>query len=157
MRREAFRFDYEVYTATADLGEPDRQLLQAAGKAAGNAYAPYSHFLVGAAARLENGETVTGSNQENASFPAGLCAEGVAMATAASLFPGIAIEAIAITCHPPDGSASDPISPCGICRQAMQEYRLRSGRPIRLIMSGAEEKIIVLDDASSLLPFAFKF
>lgn len=157
MGTKEFRFEYEEFDSMATLEHEDRRLFQTAQEATANAYAPYSKFRVGAAVRLANGEIVTGSNQENASFPAGLCAEGVAMAAAASRFPGVWIEAIAITYRAGDTPGDSPISPCGICRQTMQEYRSRSGRPIRLIMGGAKGKIVAVEDASDLLPFAFIF
>lgn len=156
MMREQFRLDYDVYDSSAALTERDRQLFETARTATDHAYAPYSKFRVGAAVKLANGRMITGSNQENASFPAGLCAEGVAMAAAASRFPNVAIEAIAVTYRSENRPADHPISPCGICRQTMQEYQSRSGLPIRLIMGG-EGKIIIVDDASALLPFAFTF
>jgi cytidine deaminase len=157
MNTELFQFEYEVYDSPSALNDPDEKLFNAAGKAAGDAYAPYSKFNVGAAARLENGEIVTGGNQENASFPAGLCAEGVVMAAAAARFPNVPVNAIAITYRSDIVASDHPISPCGICRQSMQEQRSRTGKAIRLIMGGATGKVIAVNDASDLLPLAFKF
>lgn len=157
MKQEIYQFGYEVYESSADLAPIDHQLFEAARNATANAYAPYSEFYVGAAARLANGELVTGGNQENASFPAGLCAEGVVLATAAAQFPGIGIESIAITFRSQKSGAAQGISPCGICRQSMQEQRARSGRPIRLIMGGARGPVTVVNDAADLLPLAFRF
>jgi cytidine deaminase len=157
MDKESFQFEFEVYDSSAALNDDDKKLFDAAQRATGNAYAPYSKFKVGAAARLNNNEIITGGNQENASFPAGLCAEGVVMAAAASRFPGVQIDAIAITYISENVPGDHPISPCGICRQSMQEHKLRTGSPIRLIMGGSTGKVIAVDDASHLLPFAFKF
>ncbi|MBA4168755.1 MAG: cytidine deaminase [Chitinophagaceae bacterium] len=157
MDRQSFKFEYEVYDSSPALNSEDGALFAAAQKATGGAYAPYSGFSVGAAARLANGEIITGGNQENASFPAGLCAEGVVMAASSARFPGVPIEAIAITYRSENTPGDGPISPCGICRQSLQEYKSRSGRSIRLVMGGQTGKIIAVDDAACLLPFAFKF
>jgi len=157
MNKKVYQFEFEEYDSSIALNKEDSELFMAAGQATGNAYAPYSKFNVGAAARLINGEIITGANQENASFPAGLCAEGVVLAAASSRFPNVAIDAIAVTYLSGTGASDQPVSPCGICRQSMQEHRLRMGRPIRLIMGGATGKIIAVGDASNLMPFAFKF
>ena len=146
---------YTVYASAAELPVPDAVLLRAARSATAHAYAPYSHFRVGAAARLATGETVTGSNQENASFPAGICAERTLLSTAASLYPGQSIEALAITYHNEAGPSATPITPCGICRQSLAEFQARTGRPIRLILGGEEGAVWVLEDAGALLPLAF--
>src|SRR2546429_5526705 len=97
MKKEAYSFSYETYNSNEELPEEEALLLQKARKTTKQAYAPYSHFKVGAVARLSNGETVTGTNQENASFPVGLCAERVLLAAAVSLYPNIPIDSIAIS------------------------------------------------------------
>jgi len=156
MTSEKYSFDYEVYDDISSLGQEDQTLLLNAQQAAGNAYAPYSRFSVGAAAQLGNGELVTGSNQENASFPAGLCAEGTVLAVAAVRFPGVPIRNLAISYK--SGENSDhPIAPCGICRQQLQEFSVRTDSQIRLILGGMTGKVIVVENASSLLPFSFRF
>jgi cytidine deaminase len=157
MNKELFQFDYDVYDSSAELNEHDRALLGAAQQASTEAYAPYSSFNVGAAAELFNGEIITGSNQENISFPAGLCAEGVVLAVASSRFPNVPINTLAISYHCSKAESDHPIAPCGICRQSLQEFRERTGAPVRLILGGMKGKIIIVPDASSLLPFAFKF
>ena len=157
MQKELFQFEFEVYDSSSSLINEDRDLFNAAKRAACDAYAPYSKFLVGAAARLENGMVITGGNQENASFPAGLCAEGVVMAAASSGFPNVPIASIAVTYQSEIVSGDHPISPCGICRQSIQEHKLKTGKAIRLIMGGPEGKIIVINDATNLMPLAFKF
>lgn len=157
MKKELFQFDYEVYNSSSELNDEDLALLKAAQEAASIAYAPYSDFYVGAAARLKNGELVKGANQENASFPAGLCAEGVVMAVAASRFPGVPIATLAISYHSSKSESDHPIAPCGICRQSLQEFKERTGSPIRLIMGGMKGKIYIVPDASDLLPLAFRF
>src|SRR3954471_1344772 len=119
MKKEDYTFTFEVYDSIDELNEQDAWLLSEAREVTQHAYAPYSHFQVGAIARLDNGEIVAGSNQENASFPVGLCAERVLLASAASLYPKEAIEAMAISYQTGgNGNSDHPISPCGICRQS---------------------------------------
>ena len=155
MKKERLQFDYEVYDSIKELNLEDALLLKRAMEAIGTAYAPYSLFKVGAAAKMKNGQYVIGSNQENASFPAGLCAERVTMASASALYPGIAIDTLAISYLSAAGSGAQPISPCGICRQSLQEFTFRTGYPIRLILGGMEGEIYILPDAEALLPLAF--
>jgi len=155
MKKDEFKFSFDVYDSIEELTEEDAWLLNEAREVTALAYAPYSHFQVGAVAKLANGEIVAGSNQENASFPVGLCAERVLLASASSLYPKVAIESMAISYQTANGDSNHPISPCGICRQSLQEYEMRVGHPIRLILGGMEGKIYVIPKASSLLPLAF--
>ena len=155
MNKQAFSFNYEVYNSIEDLKEEDAMLLRKAREVTSDAYAPYSNFHVGAIARLENGETVTGSNQENASFPVGLCAERVLLSTSSSLFPKVPINTIAISYDNINGQSNHPISPCGICRQSLLEYEARVNQPIRLILGGMEGKVYIIEKASMLLPLSF--
>lgn len=155
MKKEEYSFSFEVYDSIDELTEQDAWLLSEAREVTQNAYAPYSHFKVGAIAKLDNGETVAGSNQENASFPVGLCAERVLLASAASLFPKIPIEAMAISYHNENGDSSHPISPCGMCRQSLLEYESRVHQPIRIILGGLSGKVYIIDKASMLLPLSF--
>jgi cytidine deaminase len=156
MQTIELRFQIDIYDSIDHLDPQDAMLLREAGRAAGHAYAPYSHFRVGAAARLANGSVVMGNNQENASFPAGLCAERVMLATISSTHPGVAIDTIAITSLKPNGDPGDhPISPCGICRQSLQEYQYQTKKNIRLVLGGPKGKIYVLPDSGILLPLAF--
>ena len=107
-----------IYEYSEDeLSSIDRQLIDAARQATERSYAPYSHFHVGAALLLENGEIITGCNQENAAFPVTICAERNALFTAGNLYPDVKIEAIAIAARNAQGFLSHPISPCGSCRQ----------------------------------------
>jgi cytidine deaminase len=119
-----------------------------------NAYAPYSNFRVGAVAKLKNGHIVTGSNQENASFPLGLCAERVLLASVFSRFPGVPVESLAISYEGAQGS-DHPVAPCGLCRQSLYEFELSSKNPVRLILGGMKGKVFILPSASLLLPLAF--
>ncbi|MET6998345.1 cytidine deaminase [Chitinophaga defluvii] len=155
MKKYQQQFEYDVYDDQTSLSAADAALLQIARDVTQHAYAPYSHFRVGAAARLVNGETITGTNQENASFPVGICAERVALSTASSLYPEVAIDTIAISYHNLEGESNKPISPCGICRQTLAEYEQRLHRPIRLVLGGLQGKVFVLQTASHLLPLSF--
>lgn len=155
MKKEAYKFEFEVYDSIENLPEKDAWLLGEAREVTQHAYAPYSHFQVGAVARLDNGEIVAGSNQENASFPVGLCAERVLLAAASSIYPKVPIETIAISYHNDNGESDHPISPCGICRQSLLEYESRLNHPIRLILGGMEGKVYVIDKAAMLLPLSF--
>lgn len=155
MKESKFEFNYKVYESIDELPEDQQWLLKEAREVTAQAYAPYSHFQVGAIARLDNGETVKGSNQENASFPVGLCAERVLLASISSLFPRTPIDTIAIS-YKGEGVKSDhPISPCGICRQSLQEFEFRVGHPIKLVLGGLEGPVYVIDSVSKLLPLAF--
>ena len=157
MKEEQYTFNYKVFESIAELNSDDQLLLRAAQDAASSSYAPYSQFNVGAAAMLVNGEVVSGGNVENASFPAGLCAEGVVLAVASSRFPGTAIKTLAITYKSVNRASDKPIAPCGICRQSLQEFRERTGAPVRLIMGGFSGYVFVVEDASLLMPLAFTF
>jgi cytidine deaminase len=155
MKKQDYTFTFEVYDTIDELNEQDAWLLSEAREVTQHAYAPYSHFQVGAIARLDNGEIVAGSNQENASFPVGLCAERVLLASAASLFPKVPIQTIAISYRNENGESNQPISPCGMCRQSLLEYESRVKRPIRVILGGLEGKVYVIDKAAMLLPLSF--
>ena len=155
MQEKKFEFTYKVFDKLDDLDKSDQALLTMAREATKSAYAPYSRFNVGAAAIVEGGKTVTGTNQENASFPVGICAERSLLATAATLFPGKAIETMAISYSTGTRSTDKPISPCGMCRQALQEYELRTGKKMRIILGGQSGPIYIIEGAQSLLPLGF--
>lgn len=138
-----------------ELSEDDRSLVDKAIEMTRQAYAPYSHFHVGAAIRLVDGTIVTGSNQENAAFPSGTCAERSACFYAGANYPEKSFEAIAVAARDADGSlTADPISPCGACRQSLLEYEKLAGRPVKVFLS-AKDKVLILPSVKSLLPFAF--
>ena len=155
MKKETFAIAYEVYDAVEELPEADALLLLKAREAVKLSYAPYSRFYVGTAARLQNGIFVEGSNQENASFPVGICSERVLLSVASSQHPGVPIEAMAVSYRSDLVASNHPISPCGLCRQTLQEYELRLQHPIRMILGGMEGKIWVLPTVSQLLPLSF--
>lgn len=155
MNKEEHRFAYDVYNTVDELDEQDAWLVKEARKVTALAYAPYSNFKVAAVAKLINGEIVTGTNQENAAYPVGICAERVLLGSAASLYPDVAIDTMAISYHNINGVSNHPISPCGMCRQSLAEYEERVKQPIRLILSGLDGKVIVVEKANSLLPLSF--
>ena len=146
----------KVYTYH-ELSAEERRLTESALEATHRSYAPYSNFHVGAAVLLEDGTIVTGTNQENVAYPSGLCAERTALFYANSQYPDVAIKALAIVgCSQHEGMNHTPISPCGACRQVMTETEKRFGKPIKLLLCGAEE-VYVCESASSLLPLSFDF
>jgi cytidine deaminase len=147
-------FVYE-YKSVDELPGEDQKLVKAAREAAKNAYAPYSRFYVGAALLLENNEIFSGNNQENAAYPAGLCAERVALFYANATYPDVAVKTLAVTATNLESIVDGPVKPCGSCRQALAEAEYRFGKPIRIILDG-KKKIHVLDGIKDLLPFAFK-
>src|SRR5580700_5523627 len=149
MQNKRLILQYEEYASDSELPAEAAVLLAKAREATANAYAPYSRFRVGAAARLNNGQVITGTNQENASFPAGICAERVLLSTAAALYPDVPIHEIAISYFNEQGPAEKPISPCGICRQSLQEFETRTGQPIRLILGGQTGPIYVIPQSAS--------
>jgi cytidine deaminase len=156
MKEEKIITTIHVYQSINELSDDDKSLLLMSQKVAEDAYAPYSNFKVGAAAKLINGAIITGTNQENASYPVGICAERVLLSTVASIHPNIAVETIAISYHNLNGISNHPVSPCGICRQSLVEYEERMHHAIRLILSGQEGKVFIIPDASLLLPLQFK-
>lgn len=155
MKKEEVRFGYDVYESLQDLSSEDATLLKAAREVTAKAYAPYSNFMVGAVALLNNGEIIKGTNQENASYPVGICAERVLLASASMLQTNEPIKTMAIAYHNINGKSDRPVSPCGMCRQYITEYEARTNQPIRLILSGMEGKIFVIEKASLLLPLSF--
>src|SRR5436190_5711330 len=155
MIKESHEFAYEVYDSVEELNEADAWLLNEAREVTSAAYAPYSNFNVGAVAKLGNGQIVAGTNQENASYPVGICAERVLLSTVATLYPNIPIDTMAISYNNTNGQSSSHISPCGMCRQSIVEYEHRMKQPIRLILSGMEGKVIIVEKANSLLPLSF--
>jgi cytidine deaminase len=143
-------------TNPKDLNESEAELLRKAHEAASKAYAPYSGFHVGSAVRLKSGTIVIGSNQENTAYPSGLCGERVAVFAAGSQFPDEEIESIAIVSPSPQAVPST-FMPCGGCRQVLLEAELRQKNQIKLYLQARDEKVLVSNSASNLLPFSFTF
>lgn len=138
-----------------ELTAEEKALVDISRDMTNNAYAPYSDFYVGAAVKLENGEIITGSNQENGAYPSGLCAERVAVFSASARFPGVPMKMIAISAKSPHLHADKPVSPCGACRQVMLEYEVMQPNPIKLLLSLESGKILKIDQVKDLLPLAF--
>lgn len=154
MKELKIEIPYKVFSID-ELKVEDQLLIQAAREATSRSYAPYSHFHVGAAAKLENGIIVSGTNQENVASPSGLCAERTALFYANSQYPDQKVKALAIAaCHADKGIPHTPITPCGACRQVMLETENRYGFPIRILLCG-EKEVYVIKSAKDLLPFSF--
>lgn len=158
MKKQQFISDYTVYEDERELAvdaAADAELLRQAHEATDNSYVPYSKFHVGAAVRLANGDIVKGNNIENAAYPSGLCAERVALFSAQAQYPDVPVEALAITARSEITDVTDPVAPCGACRQVMVETEQRSGCPMRIICQGHTGKVFVFDGVETLMPFIF--
>ncbi len=137
-----------------ELSKTDQELIQKAKDATANSYAPYSKFSVGAAALLENGVIITGTNQENAAYPSGICAERTTLFYANSQYPDQAVKVIAIAARTESNFIDMPIPPCGACRQVMLETEKRYKQPMRVLLYG-EKAIYEIKSVSHLLPLSF--
>jgi cytidine deaminase len=155
MELKEIQFKIAVYNSADELNAEDALLLTNARATTQFAYAPYSQFFVGAAAVLANGKIVTGTNQENASYPVGICAERVLLSAVASQYPGEPVLTMAISYNNGKGESIKPISPCGMCRQALVEYEERIKTPIRIILSGMSGEVFIIENAKQLLPLSF--
>ncbi len=140
--------------AYEELSEEERRLVDAAKEATARSYAPYSRFHVGAAALLANGIIVSGSNQENAAYPSGTCAERTTLFYANSQYPDQPVKALAIAARNASGFLDSPIPPCGACRQVLLETEQRYGHPMRILLYSNQE-IYCLSGARNLLPLSF--
>jgi len=146
---------YKKYNSIDELPASDRQLVKDAKALAKTAYAPYSGFRVASVALMSDGSIVRGTNQENASYPIGLCAERVLLAAASSVAPGQSIVTIAITYESDTVDTTTPVAPCGICRQSLLEFESRFEQPMRVLLA-ADEEVVEFESASLLLPLGFK-
>jgi cytidine deaminase len=135
--------------------EIEKKLIDAAKHATSNAYAPYSHFSVGASLLLENGKIITGSNQENAAYPSGLCAERTAVFYANAQYPDQKIEAMAVAAFYNGEFTNDIISPCGSCRQVLLEVESRFDSPVKIMLFNSPNEVYVAESMSSLMPLSF--
>ena len=154
MKEREIRVLYKEYHDSNELPDADRILAEEAAVAASGAYAPYSHFMVGAAILLDDGTVVRGANVENAAFPSGSCAEKTALSCSVSNYPGKRPVAIAIAAMSGGKPTLEPVPPCGNCRQMLVEEEQRHGKPIKVILAGSE-KILVIDSAESIMPLRF--
>jgi cytidine deaminase len=152
---KAYKIEAVVHICQmAELSEEDKELVEAAKQATSGSYAPYSKFLVGAAARLKDGTVVKGANQENAAFPSGLCAERTALFAAGAQYPDQPVVALAIAARKGRQFLAKSIPPCGACRQVISGFEDRSGQPIRILLYGTEG-VLVSEGISPLLPLRF--
>ena len=154
MTLKDYHFRYEEYASLEELNSEDRELACAAKDALKGSYAPYSKFNVGAAVRLDDGTIVKGSNQENAAFPSGLCAERTAMFSASANFPDRIMVSIAIAAGRDGSLTPEPATPCGACRQVMAEYQTKGKTPLSIILVGAD-KVLKFSRVDDILPFIF--
>lgn len=156
MKKISVHIELIVYENLNQLDLETKSLMEKAIAARKNAYAPYSKFNVGAAILLENGEVVIGSNQENAAYPSGLCAERVAIFQAGARYPNINITKIAITATSNHNPVLSPIPPCGACRQSISEYEIKQDKPIEIYFMGESGEIHLSESLKNLLPFGFE-
>ena len=154
MTSKEIKIAYMEYESLDQLNAEDKALAQAAIEATALSYAPYSGFNVGAAVMFEDGEMIKGSNQENAAYPSGICAERTALFYASSSRPDVAITALAIAAGQKGVLCGTPATPCGACRQVMAQYQQKSGRPMRVLLVGSE-KIWRFEKVDDLLPLIF--
>ncbi len=154
MKETQFSIKITEYSNKNELDKTDNILVEKATTICDNAYAPYSKFKVGAAILLKNGEIITGTNQENAAYPSGLCAERTALFYANSKYPDIPVIAIAVAAKNNGNFTEQPVGPCGSCRQVILETETRFKTAIKIIMVGSK-KISIIENAKSLLPISF--
>lgn len=154
MDQKKIEIKFEEYGSLSELNAEDRELAGAAIEAMRGSYAPYSHFNVGAAVRMSNGQIVRGANQENAAFPSGLCAERTAMFAAGAKYPDKAMCSIAIAGGVYGRITDQPATPCGACRQVMAQYQTKSGAPMSVIMVGAS-RVWKFEKVDDILPLIF--
>lgn len=151
MKKLKFNFEYESYDSVTELDTVRQELIQKAVEAAAKAYAPYSNFHVGAAVLLENGEIISGNNQENASYPVGICAERTLLSYVHANFPDQKKKILAITVLDTDLEAS----PCGLCRQTIIEYETIQNEPIEIILHNRSGTVLIIPSGAALLPLHF--
>lgn len=155
MEQKKLSITFDVYDQMSELPLEVQSLFEKAVEVRKKAYAPYSQFQVGAALLLDNGQVVVGSNQENAAYPSGLCAERVAIFSAGALYPNAKIKILAITATSMKFPNPDPIPPCGACRQSIAEYEIKQDEPIAIYFMGAIGKIVLAQSIKDLLPLMF--
>ena len=154
MTNKEIKIAYQECESLDQLDPQDRKLAEAAIDAISTSYAPYSNFNVGAAVLLEDGEIIQGSNQENAAYPSGICAERTALFYAGASRPDKAVKQLAIAAGQNGILCESPVTPCGACRQVMAQYQLKGGHPIEIILIGSK-KIWKFSRVEDLLPFTF--
>jgi cytidine deaminase len=155
MKKITITSEFSVYNSLEELPNDVQNLMEQAVSVRKNAYAPYSNFRVGVALLLDNGQIVIGSNQENAAYPSGLCAERVAIFHAGAVYPEAKIIKMAITAASDTNKTIAPIPPCGACRQSIAEYEIRQDNPIEIYFMGETGDIYKSESLKNLLPFMF--
>ena len=155
MKNISITSTFAVYDSVDELPDDVKVLMERAVTVRNTSYAPYSQFHVGAALLLDNGEIVVGSNQENAAYPSGLCAERVAIFYAGSVYPNAKILKMVITASSEEKTVEDPIPPCGACRQVMAEYQQNQEENIRILLHSPNNDVLIAHKVEDLLPFMF--
>jgi cytidine deaminase len=155
MKEISITTSFQQFDSLLELPSEIQHLMQEAVKIRKNAYAPYSQFRVGTALLLDNQEIICGSNQENAAYPSGLCAERVAIFYAGAKYPGAKITKMAITAASDTNPTTEPIPPCGACRQSIAEYEIKQDQAIEIFFMGETGVIYQSDSLKNLLPFMF--
>ena len=155
MKEITITTQFKVFDSVQELPNDIQDLMTQAIEVRKNAYAPYSKFRVGVAIFLDNGKTVLGSNQENAAYPSGLCAERVAIFYAGAVYPEAKILKMAITAASDTNQTTAPIPPCGSCRQSIAEYEIKQETPIEIYFMGEIGAIYKSESLKNLLPFMF--
>lgn len=155
MKEISITAQFSVYDSIEELPIDIQNLMEQAVSVRKNAYAPYSKFKVGTALLLDNGKIVLGSNQENAAYPSGLCAERVAVYQSGAIYPDAKILKMAITAASETNMTTSPIPPCGACRQSIAEYEIKQEFPIEIYFMGEVGAIYKSASLKNLLPFMF--
>ena len=155
MKQISITTQFTSFENVHELPNEIQDLMAQAIEVRKNAYAPYSNFRVGVAILLDNGKTVLGSNQENAAYPSGLCAERVAIFYAGAVYPDAKILKMAITAASDTNQTKAPIPPCGSCRQSIAEYEIRQETAIEIYFMGEIGSIYKSESLKNLLPFMF--
>lgn len=149
------KINFKVIESYNHLDATEKKLFDTAKKTRENAYANYSNFLVGCAILLENGEIVSGNNQENAAYPSGLCAERTTIFWTSANFPNVKIKKLFVIGAPKEAVSSTPIPPCGACRQSILEYESKQEEGIEIYFASLDGEIYKTKSIRDLLPFSF--
>ena len=155
MKEISINTSFTVYQSFAELPQDVQSLMEQAVEIRKKAYAPYSKFRVGAALLLDNGKVVLGSNQENAAYPSGLCAERVAIFQSGAIYPEAKIVKMAVSAASDTNKTTTPIPPCGACRQSISEYEFKQDYPIEIYFMGESGEVYLSKSISNLLPLTF--
>ena len=155
MKKITITSEFSVFENINSLPSETQNLMEMAISIRKKAYAPYSKFRVGVAILLDNGQIVLGSNQENAAYPSGLCAERVAIFQAGAIYPEAMILKLAISATADEKPVASPIPPCGSCRQSIAEYEIKQDLPIEIYFMGAKGAVYKSNSLKNLLPFMF--